>query len=176
MRASVSPGRWSGRARSTRGGSTRSGCSTASGPAGDAPPAAPSVIRRCPRGMTAERDVLRPGNAGADPHACNVAAHAVAGDAADGRQDEIPPQPISGGTLVVDTPAPVTLQIAQANDAPDATVSVERTALDELVSGAVTIEAIMASGRLAIDGDQPKFIELLELHDPPDRGFAIVTP
>jgi alkyl sulfatase BDS1-like metallo-beta-lactamase superfamily hydrolase len=58
----------------------------------------------------------------------------------------------------------------------DATVSVQRTALDEILAGSVTLDAVFASGRLAVEGDQAKVGELLGLLDPPDPNFAIVTP
>jgi alkyl sulfatase BDS1-like metallo-beta-lactamase superfamily hydrolase len=58
----------------------------------------------------------------------------------------------------------------------DATVSVERTALDELLTGAATIEQLLTSGRLAVAGNQASLGELFGLLDPPDPGFAIVTP
>jgi alkyl sulfatase BDS1-like metallo-beta-lactamase superfamily hydrolase len=58
----------------------------------------------------------------------------------------------------------------------DATVSVERSAVNHVVAGSATLEALMASGRLAVEGDQAKLAELLGLLDPPDPNFAIVTP
>jgi alkyl sulfatase BDS1-like metallo-beta-lactamase superfamily hydrolase len=61
-------------------------------------------------------------------------------------------------------------------DAPDATVRVTRAAVDELIAGAITLEALAAAGRVTVEGDQAKVAELLGLLDPPDPGFAIVTP
>ena len=58
----------------------------------------------------------------------------------------------------------------------DAAIGVERAAVNELIAGATTLEALMTSGRLTIDGDQSKLEELLALLDPPDPNFAIVTP
>ena len=58
----------------------------------------------------------------------------------------------------------------------DATVSVERSAVNAVVAGSATLEELVASGRLAVDGDQAKLGELLGLLDPPDPNFAIVTP
>jgi linear primary-alkylsulfatase len=58
----------------------------------------------------------------------------------------------------------------------DAVVSVERSAVNEVIAGSATLEALMASGRLAVDGDAGKLSELLGLLDPPDPSFAIVTP
>ena len=59
---------------------------------------------------------------------------------------------------------------------PDATVSVERAAINEVLAGSASLEALVASGRLAVEGDASKLAELLGLLDPPDPGFAIVTP
>ena len=60
--------------------------------------------------------------------------------------------------------------------AADATVAVARSALDELFTGTATIDDLVGSGRLAIEGDPARLGELLGLLDPPDPGFAIVTP
>lgn len=59
---------------------------------------------------------------------------------------------------------------------PDATVRIERAALNEVIAGGATIEDLASSGRLAIEGDQAKLGQLLTLLDPPDPNFAIVTP
>jgi alkyl sulfatase BDS1-like metallo-beta-lactamase superfamily hydrolase len=58
----------------------------------------------------------------------------------------------------------------------DATVSVPRSALNDVIAGAATVDVLVASGRLAVEGDQGKLGELLGLLDPPDPNFAIVTP
>lgn len=58
----------------------------------------------------------------------------------------------------------------------DATVSVDRAAINEVLAGHVTLPELAASGRLSIDGDQSKLGELLALLDPPDPNFPIVTP
>lgn len=58
----------------------------------------------------------------------------------------------------------------------DATVELERRAFDEVLAGAVTLPELMASGRVGVTGDASKLGELLALLDPPDPGFAIVTP
>ncbi len=58
----------------------------------------------------------------------------------------------------------------------DAIVGVERAAINEVVAGAATLEAVGGAGRLTIEGDQSKLGELLSLLDPPDPKFAIVTP
>jgi alkyl sulfatase BDS1-like metallo-beta-lactamase superfamily hydrolase len=53
---------------------------------------------------------------------------------------------------------------------------VPRSALNEVVAGSATLEELVASRRLAVEGDQSKLSELLDLLDPPDPSFAIVTP
>ena len=57
-----------------------------------------------------------------------------------------------------------------------ATVTIERSALNELILGRATPEELLGSGRLKVDGDAAALGQLLSLVDPPDRGFAIVTP
>ena len=59
---------------------------------------------------------------------------------------------------------------------PDATIAAARSVLDELLMGTATFEDLVASGRLTIEGDPSKLGELFSLIDPPDPGFAIVTP
>ncbi len=61
-------------------------------------------------------------------------------------------------------------------EAIDATVSIERSALDELIAGSADIQALVESARMAVEGDGAKLGELLGLLDPPDPNFAIVTP
>jgi alkyl sulfatase BDS1-like metallo-beta-lactamase superfamily hydrolase len=58
----------------------------------------------------------------------------------------------------------------------DATVGVERSGLNEVIAGAAQIEELVGSGRLSVEGEQGKLGELLGLLDPPEPGFAIVTP
>jgi linear primary-alkylsulfatase len=60
--------------------------------------------------------------------------------------------------------------------AADAVVSTERAAIDEVLAGQETLEGLMTSGRITVEGDASKLGELLGLLDPPDPGFAIVTP
>jgi alkyl sulfatase BDS1-like metallo-beta-lactamase superfamily hydrolase len=45
-----------------------------------------------------------------------------------------------------------------------------------VIAGSATIEEIVTSGRLTIDGDQTALGRLLGLLDPPDPQFAIVVP
>jgi len=58
----------------------------------------------------------------------------------------------------------------------DATLAIERRALDELLLGRADLAALVESGRLRVEGDAAKLGELLSLLDDPDPGFAIVTP
>ena len=60
--------------------------------------------------------------------------------------------------------------------AADATVVVERAALDELFAGITPIAELLGAGRLRVEGDGAKLGELLGLLDEPDPSFAIVTP
>jgi alkyl sulfatase BDS1-like metallo-beta-lactamase superfamily hydrolase len=59
---------------------------------------------------------------------------------------------------------------------PDATVSIERAALNEVLGGEATLEDVVTSGRLGVDGDGARLAELLGLLDAPDPRFPIVTP
>jgi alkyl sulfatase BDS1-like metallo-beta-lactamase superfamily hydrolase len=58
----------------------------------------------------------------------------------------------------------------------DATVVVERAALNELFAGITPVAELLGAGRLRIEGDAAKLGELLGLLDEPDPSFAIVTP
>jgi alkyl sulfatase BDS1-like metallo-beta-lactamase superfamily hydrolase len=58
----------------------------------------------------------------------------------------------------------------------DAIISVERSALNDVIAGSATIEQLAGAGRLVVEGDEAKLGELLGLLDPPDPNFAIVTP
>ena len=58
----------------------------------------------------------------------------------------------------------------------DAVVSIERSALNDVVAGSATLEEVTCAGRLRVEGDQAKLGELLGLLVPPDPRFAIVTP
>ncbi|GAA4868930.1 alkyl/aryl-sulfatase [Actinomycetospora straminea] len=58
----------------------------------------------------------------------------------------------------------------------DARVAVARTGLLALLSGATTPEALTTSGDLTIDGAGDVLTTVLGVLDPPDPGFAIVTP
>ena len=60
--------------------------------------------------------------------------------------------------------------------AADAIITIERATLNELMAGATSIEAIVGDGRLTIEGDHAALGDVLGLLDPPDPGFAIVTP
>jgi alkyl sulfatase BDS1-like metallo-beta-lactamase superfamily hydrolase len=58
----------------------------------------------------------------------------------------------------------------------DATVVVERAALNELFAGVTPMAELLQAGRLRIEGDPVKLGELLGLLEEPDPAFAIVTP
>ena len=62
------------------------------------------------------------------------------------------------------------------SEAVDAAITMERTAFNEVIAGTATVDALIASGRLAIDGDAKQLEGMLSLLDPPDPNFAIVTP
>ncbi len=64
---------------------------------------------------------------------------------------------------------------SHGNDA-DATLLVEREALNQLLLKTAEIGELAESGRLRVEGDGVKLGELLSLLDEPDPGFAIVTP
>ncbi len=57
-----------------------------------------------------------------------------------------------------------------------ATVTIERSALDELILGRAAPEQLLGSGRLTVEGDASALGQMMSLIDPPDRSFAIVTP
>ncbi|HSS41302.1 MAG TPA: alkyl sulfatase dimerization domain-containing protein [Solirubrobacterales bacterium] len=59
---------------------------------------------------------------------------------------------------------------------PEATLVIERQALNEMLSGSADLAELATSGRLRVEGDGVKLGELLGLLDEPDPGFAIVTP
>jgi alkyl sulfatase BDS1-like metallo-beta-lactamase superfamily hydrolase len=59
---------------------------------------------------------------------------------------------------------------------PEATLIIERRALNELLGGTADLAELATSGRLRVEGDGVKLGELLGLLDEPDPGFAIVTP
>lgn len=58
---------------------------------------------------------------------------------------------------------------------PEATLTIERGALNEMLTGTADLAALAESGRLRVEGDGEKLGELLGLLDEPDPGFAIVT-
>lgn len=58
----------------------------------------------------------------------------------------------------------------------DATLVIERRALNEMLAKTADLAELAESGRLRVEGDGEKLGELLGLLDEPDPGFAIVTP
>ncbi|HEV7772653.1 MAG TPA: alkyl sulfatase dimerization domain-containing protein [Conexibacter sp.] len=59
---------------------------------------------------------------------------------------------------------------------PDATVRIARAAFDSIVDRSATIEDIVTSGSLVVEGNAAKLGELLGLLEDPDPAFPIVTP
>jgi alkyl sulfatase BDS1-like metallo-beta-lactamase superfamily hydrolase len=59
---------------------------------------------------------------------------------------------------------------------PEATLIIERRALNEMLGGSADLADLAGSERLRVEGDPVKLGELLGLLDEPDTGFAIVTP
>jgi alkyl sulfatase BDS1-like metallo-beta-lactamase superfamily hydrolase len=59
---------------------------------------------------------------------------------------------------------------------PEATLVIERRALNEMLSQTADLAELAGSGRLRVEGNGEKLGELLGLLDEPDPGFAIVTP
>jgi alkyl sulfatase BDS1-like metallo-beta-lactamase superfamily hydrolase len=64
----------------------------------------------------------------------------------------------------------------QTDPEPEATLVIERQALNEMLSGSAELADLATSGRLRVEGDGVKLGELLGLLDEPDPAFAIVTP
>jgi linear primary-alkylsulfatase len=58
----------------------------------------------------------------------------------------------------------------------EATLVIERQALNEMLSGAAGLAGLAEGGRLRVEGDGVKLGELLGLLEEPAPGFAIVTP
>lgn len=58
----------------------------------------------------------------------------------------------------------------------EATLVIERAALNEMLSGEADLAELASGGRLRVEGDGVKLGELLGLLEEPDPGFAIVTP
>ncbi|MBI3863604.1 MAG: MBL fold metallo-hydrolase [Planctomycetia bacterium] len=63
----------------------------------------------------------------------------------------------------------------QAADA-DVTLTLARTALDEMLSGGTSLVTVLASGRIKVQGETRKLVELFSLLDDFDIWFNIVTP
>jgi alkyl sulfatase BDS1-like metallo-beta-lactamase superfamily hydrolase len=58
----------------------------------------------------------------------------------------------------------------------EATLAIDRAALDQLVLKTADVVELAEGGRLRLEGDGERLGELLGLLDEPDPGFAIVTP
>jgi linear primary-alkylsulfatase len=59
---------------------------------------------------------------------------------------------------------------------PEATLVIERQALNEMLSGTADLAALAEIGRLRVEGDGTKLGDLLGLLEEPDPSFPIVTP
>ena len=70
----------------------------------------------------------------------------------------------------------VLTHVAGRREGADATLRLERTALNELIAETTTPPELLAAGRLEVEGDGAKIGELFGLMDEPDPRFAIVTP
>ncbi|HEX6205243.1 MAG TPA: alkyl sulfatase dimerization domain-containing protein [Solirubrobacterales bacterium] len=58
----------------------------------------------------------------------------------------------------------------------EATLVIERAALNEMLGGEADLAALASGGRLRVEGDGERLGELLGLLEEPDPSFAIVTP
>ena len=58
----------------------------------------------------------------------------------------------------------------------EATLVIERAALNEMLGGDADLAALASGGRLRVEGDGERLGELLGLLEEPDPSFAIVTP
>ncbi|MFN3990530.1 MAG: alkyl/aryl-sulfatase [Erythrobacter sp.] len=61
-------------------------------------------------------------------------------------------------------------------DAPTATITIDRAALDDVTLGAATFPQLVRSGRVKIEGDMAAFGQWFALHPPYDPRFAVVEP
>jgi alkyl sulfatase BDS1-like metallo-beta-lactamase superfamily hydrolase len=61
-------------------------------------------------------------------------------------------------------------------DEADTTIRLARSALDDLLTNRVTLDELLAGGRLVLEGDVAALGSLFGVLDRPDPGFAIVTP
>jgi alkyl sulfatase BDS1-like metallo-beta-lactamase superfamily hydrolase len=59
---------------------------------------------------------------------------------------------------------------------PEATLIIERQALNEMLADTADLTALAETGRLQLEGDGTKLGELLDLLEEPDPNFPIVTP
>lgn len=60
--------------------------------------------------------------------------------------------------------------------APTATVTLNRTTLDDVMLGQAQFPALMQSGAIKIDGDRLAFLSWFALHPPADPRFNVVVP
>jgi alkyl sulfatase BDS1-like metallo-beta-lactamase superfamily hydrolase len=70
----------------------------------------------------------------------------------------------------------LTHSVGQLGRTADATITLDRPALDGIVRKTADVVELLTSGRLAIEGDGEQVGKLLGLLEEPDFGFPIVTP
>ncbi|MGY6552340.1 MAG: alkyl/aryl-sulfatase [Erythrobacter sp.] len=59
---------------------------------------------------------------------------------------------------------------------PTATITIDRSAFDDVTLGAATFAQLLQSGRVAVEGNRAAFAEWFALHPPFNAGFAVVEP
>jgi alkyl sulfatase BDS1-like metallo-beta-lactamase superfamily hydrolase len=70
----------------------------------------------------------------------------------------------------------LTHTVGQRGREPDATITLDRAALDSIVIGTADVMELLTTQRLVIEGDGAKVGTLLGLLEEPDFAFPIVTP
>ncbi|WP_077967414.1 alkyl/aryl-sulfatase [Ensifer adhaerens] len=58
----------------------------------------------------------------------------------------------------------------------DATITLERASLDSIVLGETTLDKAMSDGKIKVDGDSAKLVEVMSMMDNFEFWFNIVTP
>ncbi|MEO1688581.1 MAG: alkyl sulfatase C-terminal domain-containing protein, partial [Pseudomonadota bacterium] len=124
---------------------------------------------------------------GAGGRIADLAATLTAEDWFDAFALRLNPEKAKGLTLVIDFVIggqEVSVAVARQTEFarvdaacpdPDARVAISQSALERLAAGESTLDAAMAEGA-KIDGDAGAVARWLELHDPFDLWFNVVTP
>ena len=60
--------------------------------------------------------------------------------------------------------------------APTATITLDRSTLDDVMLGQAQFPALMQSGAIRIEGDRMAFLSWFAMHPPADPRFNIVVP